>query len=55
MAPHLKAGERDEMIKWQGKGLTPIQICDRLQKARQRRDVGAPDLTTIRRAIQGKT
>jgi hypothetical protein len=41
MAPHLTAGERAEMIKWQGKGLTPIQICDRLQKARQRRDVGA--------------
>lgn len=55
MAPHLSVIELGRMQVLLGRGRTAIQIRDALAAQRARRGVEPPDLTTVRRALKGKT
>ena len=55
MAPHLTASELDLVHQLDQKGKSPSEIHARLAARRQRAGVEVPDLTTLRRAIKGKT
>jgi len=55
MAPHLTPKELDQLRKWAAKKFTPSQIHARLEKQRERRGVDTPNITNIRKAMNGKT
>ena len=47
--------ELDSMQLWKSDGQTASEIHKRLAKNRLKKRLGGPDLTTVRRAIKGKT
>jgi hypothetical protein len=55
MGKHFTDAEQDNMHKWKAQPWTPNQIHARLAKDRARRGQPAPDPTTVRRFVNGKT
>ena len=56
MAPHLSRKEIDYTNGLHNnKKLSPVEIHSKLDAYRRRRGLGGPDLTTVRRALRGKT
>ena len=53
MGKHFSESELDNMHKWAAAGISPIEIHQRMQKARARMRKGCPDLTSVRRALKG--
>lgn len=55
MAPHLSAKEQDFLRGLIGKGLPPVEIHERLAAKRAKKDMAAPSLPNLRRALKGFT
>ena len=55
MGVQLAQSELDNMQQWQTAGKTPVEIHQRLAASRRRRSKSEPDLTTVRRALEGTT
>ena len=55
MAPHLTKKEIDTLRVKSGEGKTPIEIHTWLEKARRRQGIGSPNLTNVRKLLNGKT
>jgi len=55
MGKHFTTAEQDNIQKWVGEGWTTTQIHARLVKDRARRRQPAPDPTTVRRFVKGRT
>ena len=53
MAPHLTFIAQDKLIEW-GQKFTPIQVHQKLQAFRARRNIQCPDLTAVRKFLKGK-
>ena len=47
--------ELDAIHEWKGAGDTPSEVYEKLAQLRRRARKAAPDLTTVRRALKGKT
>ena len=54
MGMHFTDQELDDMHQWKSVGKTPLQICEKMTAARQKRGLRAPDITAVRRALKGK-
>ena len=55
MGKHFSGGELDLMHKLKGQGLAVNDIHRHLCTVRSRRGMGCPDVTSVRRALKGKT
>ena len=55
MAPHLTKKEIDTLRVKSGEGKTPIEIHTWLEKARRRQGIESPNLTNVRKLLNGKT
>jgi hypothetical protein len=55
MAPHLTRVEQDKLLSWKNANVTVIDMHGRLEKRRERQGIDAPDLTTVRKFLKGKT
>ena len=55
MAPQLSQVEREEIRRLAGRGSTPAEILKTLTSLRSKPKLPAPDLTSFRRAMRGKT
>ena len=51
----LSKTELDRAFARAGKGDTPLEIQEKLEKTRERRGQVGPDLTSVRRALRGDT
>ena len=55
MAPPLTAAEQDMLVAWNQGGMRTHEIRDELVRLRRARGLNAPDDTTIRRFLRGRT
>ncbi len=55
MGKHITASELDEMFEWKADGVGPATIHEKMSALRRRQRRPVPDLTTVRRALEGKT
>jgi hypothetical protein len=55
MAPHMTPKELDLIRTMKGKGKTPLQIHESLQKRRTNRGQVGPDISNVRKAVKGET
>ena len=55
MGKHLTADELDRIQQWRVQGLSATEMFRRLQHARTRSGGSGPNLTTVRRALRGRT
>ena len=55
MVRHLSPKELDLVHRWQGDGLSVTKIHENILAARSKLRQSAPNLTTVRRALKGKT
>lgn len=53
--PQLAKMELDRAFSLASKGKTPVEIHEKLETSRKRRGQTGPDLTTVRRALRGRT
>ena len=54
MAPHLTALEQNRLLTFKGT-MPPVEIHKHLEKARAKKGIAAPGLTTIRKFLKGRT
>jgi hypothetical protein len=55
MAPHLSAKELDFITTCVARSKTPTEVHAAIAKQRARRDMAAPSITNIRKAMRGRT
>ncbi len=55
MGKHITASELDEMFEWKADGVGPATIHEKMSALRRRQRRPVPDLTTVWRALKGKT
>lgn len=55
MAPHLLDSEINYLFKLKDKGLAPTAIHEKLVERRAKKDIEAPSLPNLRKALKGKT
>ena len=55
MGEHMSPKDLDDMFRWTEDGFEPTEIHDKLCKARRQQKRSKPDLTTVRRALRGRT
>ena len=55
MGRHFTPDDLDKMFAWQADGDDPVTIHKKLAAARRRRHQSEPDVSTVRRALKGKT
>ena len=55
MVRQLSATELDSLLEWRTRGMGAVEIHAKLVAARRKRRQQAPNITTVRRALSGKT